>query len=162
MQAQPEFSIRRATLEDAAGILECLRLAFEPYRKMYSPEGFRDTVLTPDTLPKRLQTMSVFVAVNARNEIIGTIGCAPLPENASEGHIRGMAVLPEWQGAQIALRLLAAAEQILRSAGCRRASLDTTAPLERAIRFYTKHGYRASGKVGDFFGMPLYEYVKDL
>ena len=28
------------------------------------------------------------------------------------------------------------------------------------FRFYERNGYRASGKVGDHFGMPLYEYVK--
>jgi len=28
------------------------------------------------------------------------------------------------------------------------------------MRFYEKHGYRRSGKVSDFFGMPLVEYVK--
>ena len=162
MKAQPEFSIRRAKLEDAAGILDCLQMAFEPYRQMYSPQGFRDTVLTPEALPARLEAMSVFVAVTARHQIIGTIGCAPISGQASEGHIRGMAVHPDWQGQRgVAQSLLAAAEEHLRAAGCKRASLDTTAPLERAIRFYTNHGYRASGKVGDFFGMPLYEYVKE-
>jgi len=34
--------------------------------------------------------------------------------------------------------------------------------LERAMRFYEKHGYRRSSKVSDFFGMPLFEYVKTL
>ena len=163
MKAQPLFSIRRATLDDAAGILECLRLAFEPYRDKYSAEGFRDTVLTAETLATRLKTMCVFVAITPRNEIIGTIGCAPIPKNIGEGHIRGMAVRPEWQGMKhgVAGHLLATAEQHLRREGCKRVSLDTTAPLERAIRFYRKHGYRASGKVGDFFGMPLHEYLKD-
>ena len=108
--------------------------------------------------------MSVFVAATARHQIIGTIGYAPISGQESEGHIRGMAVHPDWQGAQhgVATALLAIAEEHLYAEGCKRVSLDTTAPLERAIRFYTKHGYRASGKVGDFFGMPLYEYVKEL
>ncbi len=30
------------------------------------------------------------------------------------------------------------------------------------MRFYESHGYRRSGEVTDFFGMPLHEYVKDL
>jgi hypothetical protein len=30
------------------------------------------------------------------------------------------------------------------------------------MRFYEKHGYRRSGKVTDFFGMDLYEFVKEL
>jgi hypothetical protein len=32
--------------------------------------------------------------------------------------------------------------------------------LRRAVRFYEKHGYGVSGTIGDFYGMPLYEYVK--
>ena len=38
----------------------------------------------------------------------------------------------------------------------------TTEPLERAMRFYEKHGYRRSGRVTDFFGMTLHEWVKSL
>jgi len=34
--------------------------------------------------------------------------------------------------------------------------------VQAAIRFYEKHGFRSSGKVSDFFGMPLYEYIKEL
>jgi hypothetical protein len=41
-------------------------------------------------------------------------------------------------------------------------SLDTTRPLAPAIRFYEQHGYRASGRIADFFGMELLEYVKPL
>ena len=37
-----------------------------------------------------------------------------------------------------------------------------SAPLQRAIRFYERNGYRPSGRVADFFGMPLFEYVKPL
>ena len=73
-----------------------------------------------------------------------------------------MAVLPDQQGKGIAEALLNAAESELRTAGCTRITLDTTAPLERAIRFYEKHGYRRSGKVTDFFSMPLLDYVKEL
>jgi len=30
------------------------------------------------------------------------------------------------------------------------------------MRFYEKNGFRRSGKVTDFYGMPLFEYVKTL
>jgi GNAT superfamily N-acetyltransferase len=68
--------------------------------------------------------------------------------------------LPEWQGRGIAEKLLHAAETVLAGRGCSRVTLDTTEPLHRATRFYEKHGYFASGKSTDFFGMPLHEYVK--
>jgi ribosomal protein S18 acetylase RimI-like enzyme len=157
---RPTFSIRRATNADAQGILDCLRVAFEPYRASYTPQAFADTVLTPATVHQRLAAMSAFVAVSESGEIVGTIGCNLI--SPDEGHIRGMAVRPDSQGSGIAKRLLDAVESELRQRGCGRVSLDTTEPLQRAIRFYEKNGYRASGKVADFFGMPLFEYVKPL
>jgi GNAT superfamily N-acetyltransferase len=164
---ESQFTIRKAGVEDALGILKCLIAAFEPYRQQYTPEGFRDTTLTAETVHQRLGTMSVYVAIDEPNRrtVVGTIGCNVVGQEhggSLEGHIRGMAVLPEWQGRGVAEQLLATAEQELRTRGCARITLDTTAPLQRAIRFYEKHGYRASGKVGDFFGMPLFEYAKNL
>ena len=152
-------AVRRAQASDAAAILHCLAVAFEPFRAQYTPEGFRDTTLTPETLKERLRTMALFVAVDPVGKVAGTVGGSV---NGDEGHIRGMAVLPEWQGTGVAALLLKSVEEELRGQGCRRITLDTTAPLERAIAFYQRQGYRASGKVGDFFGMPLYEYVKEL
>jgi GNAT superfamily N-acetyltransferase len=158
--APPVCSVRRATRADAGGILACLHAAFAPYRERYTPDAFRDTVLTSETVHQRLAAMAVFVALTPAREIVGTIGCGLASHE--EGHIRGMAVLGEWRGAGVAAQLLAAAESELRSLHCRRVSLDTTAPLERAMRFYEKNGYRRSGKVADFFAMPLFEYVKNL
>jgi len=160
MVSPPNVSVRRATSSDARGILGCLRAAFEPYRHSYTEQAFVDTVLTSETVRLRLASMAVLVAVTPAGEIVGTIGCSSI--NREEGHIRGMAVLAGWQGCGVAKHLLQAAEGELRSQGCRRVTLNTTAPLERAMRFYEKSGYRRSGKVGDFFGMPLFEYFKDL
>src|SRR5438477_7720047 len=155
-----QVQIRRATASDAAGILACLAEAFEPYRGQYTADAFRDTTLSAETLRERMATMSVFVAVNEAQEVLGTIGCGLV--SAEEGHIRGMAVRADQQGGGIAAQLLQIAEQELRARGCTRVSLDTTEPLQRAIRFYEKHGYCRTGKVQDFYGMRLYEYVKFL
>ena len=154
------ISIRKATPDDAPGILECLRLAFEPYRESYTPWAFEDTVMTPSTIRHRLTRMSVFVAVTEAGQISGTIGCAAAPEG--EGHIRGMAVHPACAGNGVARLLLEAVEAELGQRGCTRVTLDTTQPLERAIRFYVRNGFQSTGVVRDFFGMPLFEYAKDL
>jgi ribosomal protein S18 acetylase RimI-like enzyme len=154
--------IRRATMADSDGILECLHTAFEPYRSQYTAEGFADTTLTRETVVARLKKMTI-LAAEADGRIIGTIACSIVDGNSPrDGHLRGMAVLPDALGSGIAAQLLAAAEEELRSAGCEVVTLDTTAPLQRAIRFYERNGYRATGKVGDFYGMPLYEYGKRL
>ena len=50
----------------------------------------------------------------------------------------------------------------LRARGCTRVSLDTTEPLRRAMGFYEAQGFRRTGRVRDFFGMPLHEYVRAL
>jgi ribosomal protein S18 acetylase RimI-like enzyme len=162
--AARSFTVRRAAEADSAGILTCLHDAFEVYRNRYSPEAFADTVLTVATLQRRLASMRLFVAVSDSGEVIGTIGCQVVDASAGskEGHIRGMAVLPAWQGSGIAAQLLRSAEAELRARGCAWISLDTTEPLIAAQRFYEKHGFRRSGKISDFFGMPLIEYAKTL
>jgi ribosomal protein S18 acetylase RimI-like enzyme len=152
--------IRQATPADADGILRCLAAAFEPYRDRYTREAYLDTVLTRESVTSRLEAMRVLVAVSDDGQMIGTIACALTAPG--EGHLRGMAVLPDWLGQGIAERLLSSAEMHLARRGCSRVTLDTTEPLLRAMRFYEKHGYRRSGRVTDFFGMPLHEYVKEI
>jgi GNAT superfamily N-acetyltransferase len=71
-----------------------------------------------------------------------------------------MAVRPGWQGTGLSNSLLLTAENDLREAGCKIITLDTTEPLNRAIRFYEKNRFRPTGKIGCFFGMPLIEYSK--
>ena len=160
MDSRVNIEIRPATSEDATSILKCLAAAFEPYRKHYSPSAFADSTLTHQTVHPRLQQMHVLVATLSGN-VVGTIGAAWHPEIA-EAHLRGMAVLPEWQGRGVSAKLLPAIEAWLLSRGCKRVTLDTTLPLAAAMQFYEKHGYHRSGKIGDFFGMPLIEYQKQL
>jgi len=157
IRRKSSFRIRKAGAADSPGILACLASAFAPYRDRYTPQAFADTVLTAESLPSRLGQMCLLVAVS-NGEIVGTIGCTA---SGGEGHLRGMAVLPEWQGSGVASALLEAVESELRGC-CTRITLDTTEPLQRAIRFYEKHGSSPSGRVSDFFGMDLYEYVKPL
>lgn len=150
------FEIRRAQVTDAGAIAGCLGAGFAQHRDQYTPGAYADTVLNSDGVLRRLQEMCLFVAVSD-GEIVGTIGCMV---NGLEGHLRGMAVLPGWQGTGVALALLRTAEAELQKNGCSCITLDTTAPLMRAVRFYVKNEYSASGRVADFFGMPLYEYRK--
>ena len=159
MAPGPTFTIERATLNDADGILGCLRAAFAPYRRQYTPAAYEDTVMTGESVRHRLEVMTVLIARNDRGRIIGTVGAAA---HGTEGHIRGMAVVPSFQGGGVADQLLEAIESELKTAGCSRVALGTTAPLARAIRFYERHGYVRSTAVSDFFGMALYEYRKAL
>jgi ribosomal protein S18 acetylase RimI-like enzyme len=153
------FVIRPATEHDEPGLLECLHHAFERYQSEYTPDAFADTVLTPELLRERLRTMHVLVAATESEAIVGTLA---FQLTVDEGHLRGMAVAPEYQGLGIAQQLLRRALQSLGEAGCRRVTLDTTAPLERAAAFYQRQGFQKTGRVIDFFGMPLTEWAKTL
>jgi ribosomal protein S18 acetylase RimI-like enzyme len=153
-------TVRRATRADLPALLDCLCRAFEPYRDAYTPAAFDDTVPQEAALARRFETMSLFVAVDGEGGVAGTIGVAMAP--GGEAHIRGMAVRPNRLGSGLADALLDAAEAEAQRLGCRRVTLDTTAPLRRAIAFYEKRGYRRTGQVSDFFGMPLYEYARVL
>jgi N-acetylglutamate synthase-like GNAT family acetyltransferase len=155
-----EWQIRQATRGDARAILHCLGQAFRPYRDEYTPLAFQDTVLTKKTVLDRLRTMTVLVAEAPSARIVGTIAFAV--SRPGEGHLRGMAVLPEFQGSGVAGRLLSTAIVHLRTAGCHRATLGTTLPLRRASSFYERSGFRRTGKVSDFFGMALIEWARDL
>jgi GNAT superfamily N-acetyltransferase len=152
------FQIRVAEPKDAEAISECLVLAFAQFRGQYTPGAYADTVLNSEGVLQRLAQMGMFVAVSD-GSVIGTIA---YKANGVEGHLRGMAVLQEWRGTGVASALLNAAEVELRESRCAVITLDTTEPLIRAIEFYKRHGFIASGRVTDFFGMPLYEYTKGL
>ena len=158
LRAYSRYTVRRATMDDVPSILGCLEEAFAPYRAQYTPGAYADTVGTPESLRKRFDTMTLFVAV--ADSVIGTIGAELV--GGGEGHLRGMAVVPAYQGRGVARALLDAAIADLRERGCARVTLDTTAPLDRAIHFYESHGFRATGSVKDFFGMPLYELAREL
>lgn len=151
--------IRQAHEEDTDAVLDCLLAAFAPYREQYTPAGFADTVLDRSTLRARMRVMHVLVAVRNR-EIVGTV--AGEVRESGEGHLRGMAVLPQCKGTGVAHQLLIAIEAWLQAQGCTRITLDTTLPLQAAMKFYTKHGYSHSEHTSDFFGMPLLEYSRQL
>jgi len=152
--------VRGAVAQDRDGVLVCLRSAFAAYQTLYTPAAFEDTVLNPELLDQRLRDMVVFVAETGSSEIVGTIACGVIGD--AEGHLRGMSVLPEWQGRGIAKELLERAESELKQRGCKRVTLDTTEPLIPAMRFYERNGFRRTGKISDFFGMTLIEYAKEI
>jgi ribosomal protein S18 acetylase RimI-like enzyme len=154
----PEITIQRATVHHAGGIVECLCSAFEPYRSAYTAGAYADTVLTQESLRCRFVEMTVLVALDPSGRVVGTLAYKMVDH--TEGHFRGMAVLSECQGTGIADQLLERAEAELSDQNCSHITLDTTEPLERAMSFYERHGFLRSGKVQDFFGMPLIEYVK--
>jgi ribosomal protein S18 acetylase RimI-like enzyme len=148
---------RRAKPSDAEQIVECLSAAFAPFKAAYAPGAFADTVPSGQAVLERIRDGIVLVAVQADGVVAGTLAGMV---TGSEGHLRGMAVRSAWQGSGLAQRLLSAMESELAARGCKRITLDTTAPLLRASAFYSKNGYRRTGRVTDFYGMALFEWEK--
>lgn len=117
------IKLRLSRAEDADEIAACLRAAFEPFRSQYTADACRDTVPSPDAIRRRIAGMKVYAAVSCDGKIVGTLAASAAN---GEGHLRGMAVYPDWWGHGIADQLLGRAESDLRSAGCIRVTLDTT------------------------------------
>ena len=105
--------IRSAREDDQAGVLHCLAAAFEPYRGEYTAQAFANTVIDANGYLERLRGMHVLVA-DSGFEIAGTVAGE---QKGQEGHLRGMAVLPEFRGAGLAARLLGAIEDWLQIQG---------------------------------------------
>lgn len=144
---------------EAEEISACLVAAFEPFRPLYTPEAFRDTVATPHDIRDRMKHMTVLIARNVDRETAGTLS---FQIHGAAGHLRGVAVVPAFQGQGVAESLLSYAESALAMSGCDCVTLGTTEPLQRAGGFYRKNGFVQISNHGDYFGMRLIEYAKVL
>ena len=153
-------TLRRARDTDIPGLLSCLRAAFEPFRAQYTPAAWTDTTLTESSAGDRLRTMRVWVAVDARGKVRGTVSWGT--ESTTRGHLRGMAVEPGSQGSGLAQRLLDRALEEAGAEGIRTVTLETTEPLGRARGFYRRNGFRRTGAVRDYYGMPLWEFAREI
>ena len=67
------------------------------------------------------------------------------------GHIITIDVLPAAQRLGLGSKLLNAAEDRLRTAGCRRVSLETAVDNQAALVFYKKHGYSLTKTVPGYY-----------
>jgi N-acetylglutamate synthase-like GNAT family acetyltransferase len=97
------LEIRQAGKDDVQSILNCLAAAFAPYSAQYTRDAFADTVLDVWRLQERMQEMHILVALSD-GKTVGTVSGAV--RDGGEGHLRGMAVLPQCAGTGIAAQLL--------------------------------------------------------
>ena len=102
--------------------------------------------------------MTVFVAVLRNRRIVGTVAVKRV--SSAHAHLRGMAVVPRYEGQGVASALLTAALRHARKDGPSRVTLETTAPLRRATRFYLDHGFRPTGRTRHWGGMQLFGFER--
>jgi ribosomal protein S18 acetylase RimI-like enzyme len=84
----------------------------------------------------------MLVAIDEADRLIGFAAVHP-----AEGEMFLLFVHPDHAGRGVGRTLLAAADEVLRSAGCREAFLYTHEQNERAIAVYEAAGYRRDGTV---------------
>jgi ribosomal protein S18 acetylase RimI-like enzyme len=145
----------------ASEIHEVLCAAFEPYRMLYTPQAYADTVRTAEVFEERIVAPDVDVIIAEReNEIVGT-ACTKLVTD-DELYFFSMAVKPEGSGKGVGYMLLEKIESIAREKECRAVSLETCPFLVRAISLYERFGFVKTGGERDYSGNTVLEMKKYL
>lgn len=150
--------LRKARSTDARSISALLRLAFQEFEPLYTPEAFLATVQPESGILKRMEEGPVWVAEDAEG-IIGTVS-AVRAESAIM--IRGMAVDPRARGLKIGKAFLDLTETFAHEAGLDRMSLYTTGFLLSAIRLYQSSGFAFTGRNVSPHGTELLQMMKIL
>jgi ribosomal protein S18 acetylase RimI-like enzyme len=135
-----------------------LRLAFQEFEPLYTPEAFLATVQPESGILKRMEEGPVWVAEDAEG-IIGTVSAV---RAESTMMVRGMAVDPRARGLKIGKALLDLTQTFAQEQGLDRMSLYTTGFLLNAIRLYQSSGFAFTGERVSPHGTELLEMVKIL
>ena len=139
------LTIRRAEADDAQAIGAVFDAAVREgwtymgelaARPMFPPEEW-DAEVANHAPPN-----AMLVAIDEAGRLIGFAAVHP-----AEGEMFLLFVHPDHAGRGVGRTLLAAADEVLRSAGCREAFLYTHEQNERAIAVYEAAGYRRDGTV---------------
>jgi ribosomal protein S18 acetylase RimI-like enzyme len=115
---------------------------------MFTPQDWEQMVA--DHLPPNV----LLVAIEETEGVVGYAAVHP-----ADGEMFLLFVHPAHAGRGIGRRLLAAAHDALRAAGCREAFLFVHEQNERAVAVYKAAGYRPDGSVraSEFRGTPVRE-----
>ena len=151
--------LRAAARDEAPQIHRVLAEAFKPYRRDYTDEAYRATVVPTEEIERRIDDpqTDVLVAVWG-TDVVGTATVVPLDESSI--YIKSMAVASGFQGKGIALELLKSIEQAARLRGYTRMVLDCYEPLTRAIALYERFGFRRTGERKLYHGIVVFEMAK--
>jgi len=141
--------IRRASAEDAGGIVEVLEVIVA--------EGIHsaiERVWTVDQERRYLESLSsceVFhVAVDATGRIVGFQSLdlwSPLLSSMAHVGQVGTFLLPEWRGHGVGRRLWSATESFARHAGYRKLAIQVRASNSSALAFYRHLVFRDCGRL---------------
>jgi N-acetylglutamate synthase-like GNAT family acetyltransferase len=130
------MNTRTAQLEDAENIARLVNTAFRPERFFIDADR-----TNPDKVRALLQKGKFLLAEEAGK----LTGCVYVERNGERGYFGLLAVDPAVQRSGLGSRLVAAAEDDCRSAGCRVMDLTIVNLRKELPAFYRRLGYTESG-----------------
>jgi GNAT superfamily N-acetyltransferase len=132
-----EVRVRRATDEDVVGLTRLINAAFAVERVAF--DGDR---LDAAGVRKYMATGVFLVATDAE----GLAGCVYIEARGDRSYLGLLSVEPARQGYGLGRKLMAAAEEFARGAGCRAMDLRIISPrAAQLLPFYLRLGYRETG-----------------
>lgn len=133
------FSIRRATPEDAEAIREIIGEAFRKYMEHAGIEGTMEALEeTVDDIKKDIETKEVFVAF-VDDIPVGTIRIQLFPD--STALISRFGVKLDYHNIGIGRALMSLADDILKARGIKKVRLYTASKYRELVRFYYSRGF---------------------
>ena len=156
MSGSPDVELRRATAEDAQAIGAVFDAAVREgwtylgelaQKPMFAPEEWDE--LVADHAPP-----NVLLVATVAGRVVGYTAVHP-----EDGEMYLLFVDPAYAGRGVGRKLLNAAHDALREAGCTEAYLFTHEQNERALAVYRAAGYRPDGSIreSDFRGTAMRE-----
>jgi ribosomal protein S18 acetylase RimI-like enzyme len=150
--------VRNASLEDVRAIYDILRESFQPYRRHYTDEAYRATVVPVAEITRRLtdDQTDLLVAVYS-DKVVGTVSVSV--QGPDTLYIQSMAVSPGHRGKGVGREILAAVTDIGRAKRCKRIALECYEPLAEARNLYERFGFRRTGRARAYHGITVFEMV---
>jgi ribosomal protein S18 acetylase RimI-like enzyme len=153
--------IRKAQGNEIQEIHKVLLESFKPYKKYYTEEAYKATVISPGEIEKRLRNKNTEVLVAIyNNKIVGTASIKI--KGKRELYISSMAVIPSLQGKGIGWRILEEINRLAKQKYCRIISLESSEPLKKAVNVYEKFKFRRTGKKRRYHGIIIFEMTKEI
>jgi ribosomal-protein-alanine N-acetyltransferase len=98
----------------------------------------------------------IFLVPAQETPVVGyVLGPVDTWRDPPRAHIDSIAVLPEVQKKGIGARLLRSFVTEARRQGCTRVTLEVSTANEGGLAFFTKHGFRKTRRLPDYYGKDL-------
>jgi ribosomal protein S18 acetylase RimI-like enzyme len=154
-----DLIIRLANSSDTENIYHILSEAFKSYKKHYTKEAYKATVISIDEIEKRIKNHEINILVTLFNDrIVGTASI--FEKNHNNLYISTMAVNPHYQKKGIGYQLLEYISNFARKKNFHQLSLESFKPLKSAIRLYEKYGFKKTGKKRYYYDIEIFEMIK--